>query len=392
MNLIMKEFKKLFNLKSIAMICIGFMIIYSLFISFTIEYFINGPIEAIEYQIAGEMLDAYGISIDENEINDFKAKSEESRKEVDNLIKNNQVLKSYEVSNYDEFKKFEEENFDKESLENGLSDELEDVKSNIYEIHSNEVYIEYEQREDIIKNYDEIQKDESIRFYGENLSQEKVSRIKEVKTDDSTKAPLPYGLMRNYEGMVIGFLGIVTLSIFFLMAGIFIDDKNRRVDYIQHSSKIGRKILKSKMIAGFLAAFIVTTVELIIMGVLYSTTGALKFWNCSINSEVFGGYIRWVDLSVGQFIILTIILTYVLASTVAAITMYISKKSNTYITVLGAGVISMAIVIFMEFMGIDFFATLGAFKYLHLIIWLSFALTTIIFIILLFKEMRALEK
>lgn len=150
--------------------------------------------------------------------------------------------------------------------------------------------------------------------------------------------------------------------------------------------------MKSKMIAGFLATFIVTTVEIIIMGILYSTTGALKFWNCSINSEVFDGYIRWIDLSVGQFIILTITLTYVLASTVAAITMYISKKSNTYITVLGAGVISMAIVIFMEFIGIDFFATLEAFKYLHLIIWLGFALTTIIFIILLFKEMKALEK
>lgn len=392
MNLIMKEFKKLFNLKSIAMICIGFMIIYSLFISFTIEYFMNGPYEEMEYQVAGEMLDAYGTSIDENEINDFKAKSENIKKEVDNLIKNNQVLKSYDVANYEDFKKFEEENFDKESLENGLSDELENVKSNIYEIHSNEFYIEYEQRNRIIENYDEIQNDESIKFYGEDLSQAKLSRLKEVKTDDSTKSPLPYGLMRNYESTVIGFLGIVTLSTFFLIAGIFIDDKNRKVDYIQYSSKIGRKILKSKMIAGFLATFIVTTVEIIIMGIFYSTTGGLKFWNCSINSEVFGGYIRWVDLNVGQFIILTIILTYVLASAVAAITMYISKKSNTYITVLGAGVISMAIVIFMEFMGIDFFATLEAFKYQHLLIWLGFAVTTIIFIILLLKEMKALEK
>lgn len=388
MNLIMKEFKKLFNLKSIAMICIGFMIIYSLFISFNIEYFINGPHEAIEYQIAGEMLDAYGISIDENEINDFKAKNEESKKEVDNLIKSNQILKSYEVTDYEQFKKFMEENFEKACIDNGLNPELEKIKNLIYDMLSNEIYIEYEQKDDIIKNYYE----EPLKFYPEDVSKEKIARIKEVNADDSTKSPLPYGLMRNYESMVIGFLGIVTLSIFFLMAGIFIDDKNRRVDYIQHSSKIGRKILKSKMIAGFLAAFIVTTVELIIMGVLYNTTGALKFWNCSINSEVFGGYIRWVDLSVGQFIIITIILTYVLASTVAAITMYISKKSNTYITVLGAGVISMAIVIFMEFMGIDFFATLETFKYLHLIIWLGFALTTIIFIILLFKEMRALEK
>ncbi|MGL6107847.1 hypothetical protein [Romboutsia sp.] len=59
------------------------------------------------------------------------------------------------------------------------------------------------------------------------------------------------------------------------------------------------------------------------------------FWNCSVNS-VFNGNISWFDLTFGQYIILSVIFTYILSIAFSTMAMFVSSKVYTYIALIGA--------------------------------------------------------
>lgn len=306
MSLVIYEIKKLFNIKSIMITLLGALLIWFLFIDFDIEYFPNGIGEKAAFNISEEMLKNYGTTVDEKEFEDFISSTKKVEKELNKEILNNETMIKYGIKNYKELKVFEENIF-----KDHMTEEEQKVFNEITNfIIDNELSRIIEERNRIIESYKGINED--IPYLLENLSNKALERYKEVKGTKERTSPLSYGILNNYNNIIIAVLGLVLVTVFFMISPIFIEDKKSKVNYLQYSSKKGRDVFKSKLIAGFLTTIIVTSIEMLIIGLIYSTNNTFQFWNCSVNSIFVFQEPLWFDMTFGQYIIITMVFVYII--------------------------------------------------------------------------------
>ncbi len=186
-------------------------------------------------------------------------------------------------------------------------------------------------------------------------------------------------------GELVQLYYVVTIA--FIISTIFIDDNKNKTNYLQYSSKIGRKLSKKKIAAGMISALIVVTVEIIVFFLIYSQNNTLKFWNCSINS-VFADMTSWFNLTFGQYIILSVVLMYIVALIVASISIFVSSKANSYIALIGIQVPVLGLIIaFLMNRGMKQLTTLWLPKYaLHMIYGISVVISIVMIFMILKKE------
>ena len=72
MRVLWNELKKILTLKMVLLLAVVNSILFFLLIEFYIEYFPNGRPGLDHYNISIEMLDKYGMDIDDKEFADFK--------------------------------------------------------------------------------------------------------------------------------------------------------------------------------------------------------------------------------------------------------------------------------------------------------------------------------
>src|SRR5690625_5352728 len=72
MRILWNELKKILSWKILLLLAIVNSILYLMFIGFYIDYFPNGRPALDHYQISIEMLDKYGMDINDDEFEDFK--------------------------------------------------------------------------------------------------------------------------------------------------------------------------------------------------------------------------------------------------------------------------------------------------------------------------------
>lgn len=118
-----------------------------------------------------------------------------------------------------------------------------------------------------------------------------------------------------------------------MLTPLFLQDKKDKIMHLQYSNKYGRNLFKTKLVAGIITALIITTIELIICLILYSSNNTNMFFKSNINS-VFNNCFRF-SLTFYLYIILTIVATYIISIIVSFISMFISSNSNSYITSIG---------------------------------------------------------
>lgn len=329
--MLFNEIKKIFNIKIIGIVILMCAIVGVLFLSSDIESFPNGNL-AYQVQISGQMLEKYGTSIDENEFVDFKKETQGVVNEIDTYIRNDNQAKAAGVKSYAEFKE--------------KSDDWENRSEAIEKLHdkymfdmmgekiSNELW-EMQEREYIINNFESKAFDRSSILPNQENKIEK--RINEVIASGDGNSVISYPIIRNYNSLISNFSIIIVLSIAFMILPIFYYDKKIGVNTLQTSSKRGRKIAKTKVIAGIISTLIVVTVEFIIFFIVFSTNDTLKFWNCSVNSAI-GDTLNWFSLSFGGYIILSVIAMYIIALVVASVSMFISNLASKSIELLGVAI------------------------------------------------------
>lgn len=142
-------------------------------------------------------------------------------------------------------------------------------------------------------------------------------------------------IFSNYDNYLIEPLAMtILLSLMFIITPIYIRDNRQKVNYLQYTSKLGRRIFTKKILSGLIATFIIVTLQLISFFALYSTNNTLMFLNSNINS-VYNSLISWYDLTFIQYIGLTVAGIYALAFIFTLISMLVSSISQNYITVIG---------------------------------------------------------
>lgn len=320
MTIILNELKKIFNIKSILLLIIITLIMYFLFIEFNITNFPNGRPLLDIYNIFVDMKDSYGEFMDEEEFEDFKIKYEEAKKEADEYIQSRKDFRELGITNYDEFI----------DMDNTNNKEFEKLRDDVIFKKEIDVFWELPCRKEYIRVYEN--REEYLLNRVENEKQE--ARIRDILEKGLETSVFHDVVFFNYNQFIKPVAMTILLSVMFMISPIYFRDTKDKINYLQYTSKTGRAIFKKKIISGLLAAFIITTLQIICFFALYSSNNISMFFNSNINS-IYNTIISWYDLTFIQYILLTVVGIYILAFVFALISMVISSIGQNYITLIG---------------------------------------------------------
>ena len=374
MRIIINEIKKLFNLKILLILGLIVFIIWKIFISFWIEVFPNGS-EKPDFNLSVEMLKDYGITMDEKEFEDFKEKSALREKEADEYLKGDKEAQELGIKSYRELR---------ESLDKGKTDEkVEALHSKIYFKDNVYLFWEMQSRESLIASYEDYL-NRHYELYSSETNRYK--RLEELEKGDQPKSVLSYVTFLNYDYLITNFSILVVVTLAFIISPIFLRDEKNKVNLLQYSSKTGRKIGSKKVISAIITAFGISTLELIILFLMYIPNDTLQFWNCSINSK-FNYMVSWFDLTFGQYIMLTILVIYIITFVVTSVSLFVSSKVKNYVALIGIQVpILGALIMFLDNIGLNHMTTINSPKYIPIIAYVVFIIISILLIINLLKN------
>lgn len=326
MRITINEIKKLFSIKAIVLLLLITGIMYKLYII---------PREGVRVgrdfinNIHAEMIRKYGISMDEKEYEDFLKGYDEKVKIADEYIQNNSEFRALEIYDYREYDRIARNNGEEKYSNPNLRDLY-------YEYYYNDnitIFKELGEMENIKITYEVNIFEPFESLYSDN--EKAISRHKEIKEGEEIKSLLPYTIFETYDEQFKYLTKLILISVMFLVSPIYLNDKLNKVNYLQYSSKHGRKLFKSKIGATLITTVMATSVQLIIFFAMYLNKTTKIFLNCGISGYYNSPIRSWFDLNFGQYILVTIGAVYMLSIVIGLISMYVSSKSNKYISLIG---------------------------------------------------------
>ncbi|MBB6630217.1 hypothetical protein [Clostridium algidicarnis] len=332
MRIIFNDVKKILNIKSIFVLCIISFVMYYMFISSEINLFPSRGDEEI-YTIAKEMIKQKGNHLEDEDLGYLKNLELNFKKEADNYLKENEYAKELGADSYDKFQEFNSnlkgEVKKLDELSNNIS--FKEIEESLSKIRSMGYFI------------DNFENKDNNSYIESGAQKDRLTEINKTKVNNDI---LPWFIFDNYNSFIINTTLLVIVSIIFILGPIFTKDEVVNMEVLQYTTRRGRRLYKDKIAAVLISAFIMVTLELSILFTLFLTrqNTVELFYNSNINS-CFKYGANWFDLTLIQYIILSIIIVYILAFALALIISYVSRKSHRYITFTG---ISLLIVIILS--------------------------------------------
>lgn len=370
MNIIKNEIKKIFNPINMIVAALITIIIWFLFISFNIEYFPNGS-NIYDYDTSVYMLKNYGTSMDEEEFKDFKKYREEKIKEANRYLLSDEEFAKENINSYEEYISF--------TSKIGNNQKVDKLINKVMFEDNVEVFWELQSLDNLIESYEDKEFLISSNYEEESPAQK--ARHEEIKDSNGFNSPLNFMIFRNYNSLIFGINLLVLICIPILICPIFINDNKNKVNYIQYSTKTGRKLFIKKVIASLISSIVITTIHLGILFTVYKSNNTYMFWDCSISSFI-SAMSSWYDITFGQYIILSVILTYIVSIITSIVTICVSSRTSTYISAIGIQIPILFIFgCWLKAIGMDYLTTTYYPKYiLHIIYGLLILISSVMLI------------
>lgn len=308
----------------ILLLLIGSAIFYQMFIAFEIDVFPNGRPGLDNYNVMVKMIDDYNYEMNETEFEHLKNIYIEKSVEADNFLRTNKDFNDAGIQSYDDYLNRNDKSFSEEQ-----SKKINDVTWNYLRKDEGTIFWELQEIASIIELYEGRDDYTSVELDGEKYQK----RINEIISKNENESIFPKLVFDNYNNLIRYFGVCIIIGVAFMLTPLFLKDKKDNITYLQYSSKHGRKLFKSKLIAGIISALIITSIELVMCFVLYSGNNTDMFFGSNINSVFNSSF--WFNITFIQYIILTVICIYIISIITAIISMFISNKTNSYISSIG---------------------------------------------------------
>lgn len=126
-------------------------------------------------------------------------------------------------------------------------------------------------------------------------------------------------------------------SVVLLLSPTLVRDRLRRTRAMQWTSRRGRKVLNVQMGATLLSGVLLTLINYAVYLGPFLSTGALQFWDCPLVT-VWLTSNPWFDWTYGQYVLVLLGLTLVLALAASGFTVVLSQFSSSYVAMLLKGI------------------------------------------------------
>ncbi len=146
----------------------------------------------------------------------------------------------------------------------------------------------------------------------------------------------PAVVINNYNTFIKSVAMTVFLSLLIVQSPIFIREKAARTLPNLYTTKTGRTLFKKKLLAGFIASGIVTSLLLAVYFSIYSLNDTSAYFPVSMHSFQYSeSSFLWYDLTFLQYIIWTVIGIYLIGLCVTCFSQAASALMPNYVSILG---------------------------------------------------------
>lgn len=284
---------------------------YILFIEFNVKKFPNGHPMTESFNFAVEMTKKYGQTLEEDEYQEFiSMKQKQLIDEANKYISEQYVFAAAGIHNCDEFYKI----YNDDSLRE--NETFYSAEAAFYSSECDYTGFKIEALEDIKTRFDGLDSE----IYGDipsNLS-------------EYGKSIMPYEVQDILSMWNINILTSVLICMIIIISPMSVVDNFREIRSLQYSSKNGRNLLITQLLATISSAFIIITLIAAILISLFAAKGTQIFWNNKMAS--FLGDVPYPDITMGQYVIVSIILIYLFVLGTAMIAFSFSLCCNNYIS------------------------------------------------------------
>lgn len=336
MNIVRYELKKIWrplNVITVAVLCSLF---YYLFISFDIEYFPNGHPSTEDIALSKELLLRYGPVPEEKQLHDFIVeKRNQYVIEAEEYISTNPAFAKVGIFNYADYLTVREQEEQAMHSQIQVDQAVSDTARILFSAEANYIGFNLQSLNSLEENYNGY-----LRYNLSYMKEEMVktdyeqSRIDQIRETGEYRSLMSYWVYSNTARVMINFSLLVILAVMVLVSPLLVNDHSSHLRFLQYSSQLGRKLIRHQFMAIMLSALILTTVLLILMGIIYSSNETWVFWNTGMSSFLNVGFFYLLPLTYGKYILTYIAMIYLLSLGTSTIAFMLSRYSQNPITLI----------------------------------------------------------
>lgn len=340
MRLLFQEIKKIFHPIIIGILIIFGLVYYVLFSSFYIQYYVNGSGAQATFDLAKEWSEKYGNTLEEEEFEKIVVQLDDEKQQFTEMLTNIQMATDNGISSYEEFRAFESAYYEN----NSGKDADPDTERIIWTIIGNTNAYRIQSLEETIRYYQKNVNGNMQDFFAiEDKTDAEIMRLKELDASKIKFGYIPSCILDSTTGLTISFMIWVIVSVIILISPTVVRDRLNRVQGLQYCSVTGRRILSVQVRAALVSSLVLSLINLMVYGGLLISKGALVFKDFYLYAYE---YVPWFNWTYGTYLIVLAFMALVIGILTAFLTVFLSRYSQNYISMLIKAILLLAILIF----------------------------------------------
>lgn len=330
MALLKWELKKIWRPGLLLAIALIGLVFYDARPGFYLEHFWN----ASNLRLSAGWLEAYGTTMEPEERAQLDGQLEELEAEFAEQVAQISGAAEAGITDYESYLD-REENYHNSTRAETRTEEDSDLSWAIYyttNLNIVESLIQF------MENYDTLAAGEAPEFWGGEVReyspahQPSIQRVEEVRAA-GVFGFLPSAAINSADNFFHYFAIWCVFSAVLLLSPTLVRDALRRTRTMQWTSRRGRGVLNAQMGAALLSGVLLTLLNCAVYLGPFLTTGALRFWDCSLVS-VWNAEFPWFDWTYGQYLLALLGLTFLLTLAASGFTVVLSQFSASYVAML----------------------------------------------------------
>lgn len=329
MALFFQEWKKIWRPGILLILVLLGATYYYIFPSFYIRYFCNGPTGQANFDLAAGWVELYGPTMEPDERAELDGQLEDEIRRFNQSLPGIPGAVQAGMTDYETFEALRQAHYGPAN-QGGTVDM--DAERLLYTAMYNSNYYRIKALENYMANYDwkeEVPWDQKEQFsFWSPPQQERI-----LELEQSPRGFLPDGVVESTAEYAKDLAVWVVLSVILLLSPTLVRDRLYRTGAMQWSSRRGRRILNTQLLAGLISALALTAANIAIYAVPFLGKGPLALQSCPLFNWSQSSY-TWFNGTYGQYLLVLTALLLILGLAAGALTLFLSQYSGNYVAML----------------------------------------------------------
>ena len=325
MALLKWELKKIWRPGLLLAIALIGLVFYDARPGFYLEHFWN----ASNLRLSAGWLEAYGTTMEPEERAQLDGQLADLEAEFAQQVAEIPGAAEAGISDYESYLAWDA------AHQTGLTEEEHQLGFTVY---SNTNMNMVESLVEFMENYDTLAEGEGPEIWGGEVGEYSPAHQPSIQRAEEVRAAgvfgfLPSAAINSADNFFHYFAIWCVFSAVLLLSPTLVRDALRRTRAMQWTSRRGRGVLNAQMGAALLSGVLLTLLNCAVYLGPFLTTGALRFWDCSLVS-VWNAEFPWFDWTYGQYLLVLLGLTFLLTLAASGFTVVLSQFSASYVAML----------------------------------------------------------